>query len=80
MNENLLERLSNVFWECFNDDSITLTPATTAADIDGWDSIAHIALMYSIEEEFGVAFMGNELGEFRDVGELLEYLGVHARS
>jgi acyl carrier protein len=68
------ERLEAVFRDTFNQDSIALTDATTAADIPGWDSVAHITLMFGIEQEFGIQFVGNELAEFETVGALRAYL------
>ncbi len=43
---------------------------TTAADIDGWDSVAHVTLMFSIEQDFGIQFVGNEFSTLDSVGEL----------
>lgn len=80
MSDPLLARLTDVFRNSFNDDTVALSASTTADDIEDWDSIAHISLMYAIEDEFGVEFAGNELAEFRDVGELLAYLERHAES
>jgi acyl carrier protein len=68
------ERLEAVFRDVFNHDGIALTDATTAADIPGWDSVAHITLMFGIEQEFGVQFAGNELAEFQTIGALRTYL------
>ncbi|MGH2628920.1 MAG: acyl carrier protein [Anaerolineales bacterium] len=53
---------------------------TAAADIDGWDSLAHITLMYTIEEMFGVQFSADEFARFTNVGDLkrsLEQRGFH---
>ena len=36
--DEIYVRLTELFHELFSDDSIVLTPATTADDIDGWDS------------------------------------------
>ena len=49
----------------------------TAAEVDGWDSVAHINLMFTIENEFGMQFPGNELAEFKNVGDLKKYLHDH---
>lgn len=71
---NVHERLQEVFRTVFDDDSIVLTPETTAADVPGWDSFAHINLMFSIEQAFGVKFAGNQLAEFKNVGEIEQFL------
>jgi acyl carrier protein len=68
------DRLVEVFHNVFDDDSIVLTNQTTAADIPQWDSVAHINLMFGIEQAFGIQFAGNELAEFRNIGELKDYL------
>jgi acyl carrier protein len=42
----------------------------TSQDIAGWDSLAHINLMFAIESAFGMQFIGNELAELKNIGEL----------
>ena len=39
-----------------------------------WDSLAHVNLMFAVEEEFGIHFSGGEFGSFADVGALRRYL------
>ncbi len=70
------ERLEQLFQTVFNDDELTLRDDMTAADVPGWDSVAHINLMFSIEEAFGVQFAGNQLAEFKNVGELKQFLAT----
>jgi len=48
-------RLTGVFREVFDDDEIVIAPATTARDVDGWNSLANIRLMISIEVELLVS-------------------------
>jgi acyl carrier protein len=71
---NLQKRLEEVFQEVFDDEHLMLTDATTAQNIPAWDSVAHINLMFSIEQAFGVHFSGNELAEFNNIGELKAFL------
>ncbi|HEV2150155.1 MAG TPA: acyl carrier protein [Longimicrobiaceae bacterium] len=68
------ERLEEVFRTILDDEGIVLTENTTAADVPGWDSLAHVNLMFSIEQEFGVQFTGNQFSEFENVGELERFL------
>jgi acyl carrier protein len=75
----LHERLEDVFRQVLDDDDIELRDQTTAADVEGWDSLAHITLMFTIENEFGVQFNAEEFGLIENVGELkrsLELRGV----
>jgi acyl carrier protein len=70
----LQKRLEEVFQEVFDDDALVLTDETTARDIPAWDSVTHINLMFSIEQAFGVHFSGNELAQFKNIGELKAFL------
>ena len=72
---NAHEQLEEVFRAVFNDDSIKLEDGTTANDIPGWDSVAHINLMLSIEQSFGMQFSGDQFSGFENVGELKQFLG-----
>lgn len=67
-------QLEDVFQSVFGEPALELRDDMTAADIDGWDSVAHINLMFAIEEQFGVRFAGNELAEFENIGALKQYL------
>lgn len=66
-----LGRLADVFREVFDDDEVVLTPQTTAADVDGWDSLMHVTLIVSVEKEFGVRFSSSEVAMLQAVGELV---------
>ena len=62
--------LGDVFREFFDDDSLVLRPDMTARDIDGWDSLAHIRLLLTIERKFHIGFSAAEVGGLQTVGEL----------
>jgi len=70
----LHERLETVFQAVLGNDELVLTDETTPGDVEGWDSVAHINLMFSLESEFAIQFAGNELAEFANIGELKSYL------
>jgi len=72
----LHDRLQDVFHNVFGDDELELRDDLTAADVPGWDSVAHVNLMFAIEQTFGLQFHGNELAEFRNIGELKAYLSA----
>ena len=68
------QRLERVFKDTFNDEALVLRDEMTSQDIPGWDSVNHINLMFAIESSFGVQFVGNELAELKNVGELKDLL------
>lgn len=69
------ERLEEIFRTVLRDESIELEAATRAADLPGWDSLAHINAMFAIEQAFGVEFVGDEFARIATIGELETVLG-----
>jgi acyl carrier protein len=65
-------RLTDVFRDVFDDDSLNITPNTTADDIEDWDSIEHITLIGAVEEEFGMKFRMGEVSGMNNVGDMLK--------
>ena len=43
--EEVFEKLNEVFRDVFDDEEITVSDATTADDIEEWDSLEHINLL-----------------------------------
>lgn len=68
--EEVFEKINEVFRDVFEDDDITVNDATTAADIEDWDSLEHINLMNAIESEFGIKFTMGEIVAMKNVGEM----------
>jgi acyl carrier protein len=68
------DRIQQVFREVLGDDELVLTDETTARDIEAWDSLAHINIMFALESEFDVQFNDGQLTSFQNVGELRRYL------
>ncbi|WP_337062067.1 acyl carrier protein [Kineococcus sp. G2] len=72
------ERMQQVVREVIGNDDLVLRDDMTARDVPGWDSLAHINIMYSLEAEFGVQFSDEQLSSFQDVGELRRFLASAA--
>ena len=64
-------RLSQIFQDVFDQDSIIATPELTADDVEGWDSITNIRLMLTVEKSFGIKLSASEIGKLNNVGELV---------
>jgi len=63
--------VEGIFRDIFRDKSLAIHTETSAKDIEGWDSLAHITLIVAIEKKFGIKFKLAELQEFRNVGDIL---------
>ena len=70
----ILDQLTTIFRQIFNDDSIILTPETTSNDVAEWDSFNHINIIVAVEEHFGIKFRTAETEELKTVGHLVELI------
>ena len=70
----LHERLEEIFQQTLDAHDLALTDETTATELPGWDSLAHINTMFSIEEAFGVEFHGDEFARLESIGQLKQAL------
>ncbi|MCH5274576.1 MAG: acyl carrier protein [Lachnospiraceae bacterium] len=72
--EAIYERLNAVFQDVFDDEEITVNDATTAADIEDWDSLEHINLVAAVEKEFGIKFTMGQVVTMKNVGEMVDII------
>ncbi len=72
--EQILSKVTEVFQELFEDENLVISYETTAADIDGWDSLTHITLIEEIEDAFDVRFKMNEVTSMKNVGEMIDII------
>jgi acyl carrier protein len=73
------ERLKKIFLDVF-DSETEIGDQTTAADVEGWDSLSHIRLILAVEKEFRVRFAASEVGMLKNVGELVGLITAKAGS
>jgi acyl carrier protein len=75
-----LNRLTDVFRDVFDDEALTITRETTAADVPAWDSLMHVTLIVAVERSFGVRFKSSEVASLQNVGELVDLIDASRRS
>ena len=68
---DIMERLEAIFRNVLADDVLSLRPEMTADDIEGWDSIAHVNLIFAMEEEFGIMMSAKEIENLSNVGDIV---------
>jgi acyl carrier protein len=76
MREEIKTRLTAVFRKVFKDNSIEIQDQTTANDIERWDSLTHLVLIQSAEEEFGIKFKLKELIAMKNVGDFISGIEI----
>jgi acyl carrier protein len=67
---DLMERLTDVFREVFDDQDLEISDATVAAEVPDWDSLNHVKLVVAIEEAFAVQFSNREIAGWENVGDM----------
>ena len=62
-------RLTEIFRDVFDDDDIVLRPDLTAKDVPEWDSLSHVRLVLTVQQQFGVKFSAAQTSSLKNVGE-----------
>ena len=69
--EQTRETLFAILKEQFGDGAKDVTESSTANDVVGWDSLAHVMLLGTIEKTFNVKFDFDDIVSFDNVGAIL---------
>ncbi len=77
--DEILLKLKLAFKNTFHKE-IELSNSTSADDIDKWDSLNHIILIKNIEAEFDLEFDLFDIIEFKNVGDIVEYIQTRLAS
>ena len=72
--EQVLNKLKQIFKEVFTNVKIDVTRELSAADVDEWDSLAHINIIIAIEKEFKITFLLEELDNQKKVGDTIDQI------
>ena len=70
----ILVQLQPIFRDVLDNPKLVITRDSSAANVAGWDSLAHINLISAIEHEFGLRFALGELEELKNVGEMVDLM------
>ena len=70
--DEVLKRINGIFKDIFDDKNLVITDESTANDIEAWDSLTHITLISTIEEEFDIKFEMADIVKFENVGDMVD--------
>jgi acyl carrier protein len=71
--EELFQGMEEVFEEVLGR-NVELHDETTAADVEGWDSVVHVMLILASERKFDLRFESSEIANAANVGEFVTLL------
>ena len=72
--DEILAMLETCLHKTFFHDTISITRDTTAADVDGWDSLAHVRFIMNVEGEFKVQLSDIPTNQFASIGDIVDVL------
>jgi acyl carrier protein len=72
--DKLLTEVTEVYRKVLKSPDLTLSPESTADDVDGWDSLNHTILMAEVQKHFQIKFALKEVIKFKNVGDMLELI------
>jgi acyl carrier protein len=72
--DEIYRELTDIFREVFDDDSLILRPQSTAADIEGWDSLKQIDILIAVQERFRLKVSSRDLDGLASVGALVDVI------
>jgi len=70
----ILQQLREIMIDVLDVDDLTLTPETTAEDVEEWDSLSHVRLVVAVERHFGLKFKNAEIEGLKTVGDLVRLI------
>ena len=77
--EEILEKIKEIFRDEFDDESLVIKEEITAADVEGWDSLKHISLIETIEDEFDIRFTMVEVNGMKNVEEMASIIAERTK-
>ncbi|GHS86389.1 acyl carrier protein [Synergistales bacterium] len=76
--QEIFSALNEVFRDVFDDEDLAVGETTTASDVEGWDSFAHVNLILSVERRFDMKFTMVEVTDMKNVGAMADILSARA--
>jgi acyl carrier protein len=73
----MIERIRQCMQTALKLDAATaagITAESTAANVPGWTSVAHLSLILELEKQFGVQFANDEIASLGTVSAIVDAL------
>ena len=71
---NIIEELRGIVSDVLGSEVIELKPEMTAQDVDGWDSMSHVKILYACELKWNIRLSLEELSSLENIGDLVEII------
>lgn len=71
---DIMDRVQEILRDVLQQPDLVITQESSAQTVDGWDSLAHVDILWNIEHEFSVKFALGEVQDLKNVGGLVDLL------
>lgn len=72
--EIIFNRVQEIFRDIFDEDTLMISDKTSSDDIEDWDSLNHILLLSSIQDEFKITISLEEMQSQSNVESLVKII------
>lgn len=72
--EIIIGKLTSIFRDVFNDETIIIKEEINADDIGSWNSLSHMLMITEVENNFSIKFRLKEISKLKDIGSLINLI------
>lgn len=69
--DTLKSDIIEIFEDVMDLDEAEIDDATTAEDVEEWDSLSHVRLLVAIERAYGIKFTNAEIEALKQFGDIV---------
>lgn len=69
--QDTLAWIEDIVREELDNDEISLAMNMSPADVEGWDSIAHVGIVVAVEKRLGRQFTVDQIDRLKNIGDLV---------
>lgn len=74
MTEDIILALEPMFRKIFSAPELIITRELNATQVEKWDSLTHVQMLYEVEKLFGIKFKLKELTSMKNVGDMIDLI------
>lgn len=71
-----LQKMAVIIRDLFDEYDGPVTRELSARDVAQWDSLTNVQFVVLVEQTFGIRFLTHEVGQFKNIGELLDMAAI----
>ena len=69
--EEVINQMQVIFDNLFLE-PVTVHPTLSATEVEEWDSLQHVSIVFAVEQAFGISFATGEVELTNNVGEFVD--------